>query len=65
MDVAGQVSRHRLVGVHQAVPLEVVRQVDHPVEKVRNEGKRKAAPVEGVVHGLPRGVSKERWIRGG
>ena len=36
VDVTGQVSRHRLVGVHQAVPLEVIRQVDHPVEKDRN-----------------------------
>ena len=36
MDVAGQVSCHRLVGVHQAVPLEVIRQVDHPGGKDRN-----------------------------
>ena len=32
MDVAGQVPRNRLVGVHQAVALVVVRQVDHPVQ---------------------------------
>ena len=73
MDVARQVPRHRLVRVHQAVALVVVRQVNHPVQhrnltlskfkkkcrKKEEKKDRKNAPVKGVVHGLPYGMSKE------